>query len=203
MTKPEIEISFEYDAEEGIASAESWYLSACELIFVQRQLEKQIFSILKYPKDVEAIFLSQKHVDIGFRPLDAVGGLSRVYMYTSGVVFENLTKCILVHTAPELINELMGPKGHNLPHLLRACGFELNEEETSSFSRLSAYVVWAGKYACPKIKKNEISAGTISFATEDIDFINLWVSHLNEVANEVVYREKIGMESSASAKTGP
>lgn len=202
MARPKIEISFEYDAEEKITSAESWYLSACELIFVQRQLEKQIFSILKNPKDIDPIFLTQKYVDIALRPLDAVGGLSRVYMYTSGVVFENLTKCIIVHNAPELISEIMGQKGHNLPYLLRSCDFELSEEETTSFSRLSAYVVWAGKYACPKIKKNDRNTGTVSFVTEDVDFINSWVSRLNEVANEVVYKEKIGRKGSAIGTTG-
>lgn len=203
MKRPKIKISFEYDAEEIIASAESWYISACELIFVQRQLERQIFSILKNPKDIDPIFLTQKYVDIALRPLDAVGGLSKIYMYTSGVVFENLSKCILVHNAPESISEIMGPKGHDLSYLLRSCGFDLSEEETDSFNRLSAYVVWAGKYACPKIKKNVKNAGTVSFATEDVDFINTWVSRLNEVANEVVYKEKIGRQCSTIGTTGP
>jgi hypothetical protein len=58
--KPTIEIYFNFDGESGATSPESWYLSACELIYVQKQLEKNIFQILNNPK-IEPLYLEQEY----------------------------------------------------------------------------------------------------------------------------------------------
>ncbi|MBN1141163.1 MAG: hypothetical protein JXB25_05140 [Deltaproteobacteria bacterium] len=189
--KPTIEISFIFDAESGVNSPESWYLSACELIYVQKQLEKNIFQILNEPK-IEPINLKEEYVEIALRPLDVLGGFSRIYMYLSGIIFENLTKAIIIQKSPEKLNEITSPrKGHDLSYLIGLCGFELSIEENEIFERISVYIVWAGRYSHPKRKNfDDKKYGEIKFKTEDIDFVKEWISKLNDLANYSVYLEK-------------
>jgi hypothetical protein len=106
-----------------------------------------------------------------------------------------LTKAIIIQKSPEKLNEITSPqKGHNLIHLIGLCGFELSNDEIDVFDRISAYVVWAGRYSHPKRKKSNASKdGNIKFQTEDIEFINELVSKLNNLANHSVYIEKTKM----------
>jgi len=189
--KPTIEICFNFDLDNGVTSPEQWYLSACELIYVQKQLENNIYEILENPK-IEPIYLKQEYIDISLRPIDALGGISRTYMYLSGIIFENLTKAIIIQKFPKKLSEITNaPKGHDLTYLIDLCGFNLTKKEHETFERISTYVVWAGRYSHPKRGKNKKAKnGAIKFETEDIDFINEWVSKLNDIANHSVYLER-------------
>lgn len=188
---PNIQIYFDFDTNEEVFSAESWYINACEVLYVQKQIEEQIKSLIIEQRPVP-IFISQDFVNINFNGLDALGSLSKIYMYLSGIVFENLTKTIIIQKSPEKLGQITGGgKAHDLNRLMELAGIDLSEEDKNFFERISVYIVWAGRYSCPKVnKKQGHTSGRIEFSTEDIQTINFWINKVNCLANEAVSAEK-------------
>jgi hypothetical protein len=80
-------------------------------------------------------------------------GLHRTSMLLAGLCLENLVKGIRVRQDPTLVREdRFAPSltRHGLLRLFRDANIAVSQEEESLLERLTAHVVWAGKYSFPK-----------------------------------------------------
>ena len=99
------------------------------------------------------------------------------YMLLAGLSIENLTKGILIGRHPEAINSdkfdlkamVSGQGGHDLVGLATQVDIPYNASERSLLTRLTKFVVWAGKYPIHTKAKESVSP---SFATSDFDGID-------------------------------
>jgi hypothetical protein len=188
---PKVEIYFDFDTSKEILSAENWYRNACEILYVQRQIETEIKTTIE-EQNPDPIVIAQDFINIKLNGLDALGSLSKVYMYLSGIIFENLTKSIIIQKTPDKLKAITeGARAHNVSFLMQLAGFKLSKEDEFLFERITSYIVWAGRYSHPKIKeKKGHTSGRVKFTTEDIPKINKWLIEVNYLANKAVYLEK-------------
>lgn len=89
--------------------------------------------------------------------------LFKAYMLLSGIAIENLVKGILVCRDPSIEGNDKVDKvkwkgsshGHDLVELAKQTGIPFTLEEKGLFRRLSAFVVWGGRYPIP-IKSSDM-----------------------------------------------
>ncbi len=89
--------------------------------------------------------------------------LFKAYMLLSGIAIENLVKGILVCRDPSIVGNDKVDKvkwkgsshGHDLAELAKQTGIPFTLEEKGLFRRLSAFVVWGGRYPIP-IKSSDM-----------------------------------------------
>jgi hypothetical protein len=73
--------------------------------------------------------------------------LFKSYMLLSGLALENLAKGIIVGRNPGVVTpDTFNLKGHNLLQLAQQAALPFSDAERDILDRLTAFVVWAGKY---------------------------------------------------------
>jgi hypothetical protein len=76
--------------------------------------------------------------------------LFKNYMLLSGLALENLTKGIIVGRKPTVVTpETFNLKTHNLLTLAQQVVQPFSSDELDLLKRLTAFVVWAGRYPIP------------------------------------------------------
>jgi hypothetical protein len=81
------------------------------------------------------------------RPRYEDSAFCKSYMLLAGLALENLAKGILVGRNPAVVTpDTFNLKGHNLLQLAQQAVSTLSNNELDILSRLTAFVMWAGRY---------------------------------------------------------
>jgi hypothetical protein len=125
--------------------------------------------------------------------------VGKIALMLEGLAVEMFAKAIRVSRDPGLIRggQWTGPKGHRLPGLLAAVGFELaSPVERDLVARLAAFVSWAGRYPIPKDyreskprlkgeNKLELAPGTY-YSTGDQHYVERLIARLDQILRRTI-----------------
>lgn len=136
---------FDEQFDLGGKIAAFWALNAQRL----KQSGDLVFNA--YASDVEKLFK-------GVSPLELENlEISHCAMLLYGLSIENLVKGVIIESDPSLISNGKlgkwpggGEGGHDLIGLFKEAGIQPSEIEKDILTRLTAFVLWAGRYKIPK-----------------------------------------------------